>query len=145
MKEGENMSKKVEIKITSEIHQEDDAAVFVSFCLGTIERIGDDWRIKYDEKNKEGDVEAKVLIKPNELVMQRGDAKGDHTLMKFEPGEKRKCKVVASGKQMNLESLTNKLNFSEISPGKMQLKVEYDLFSGLYLVGNYAIKIDIIE
>ncbi|MDY6042575.1 MAG: DUF1934 domain-containing protein, partial [Lactobacillus johnsonii] len=27
----------------------------------------------------------------------------------------------------------------------MQLKVEYDLFSGLYLVGNYAIKIDIIE
>ena len=143
MKEGENMSKKVEIKITSEIHQEDDAAVFERDGLGTIERIGDDWRIKYDEKNKEGDVEVKLLIKPNELVMQRGDAKGDHTLMK--PGEKRKCKVVASGKQMNLESLTNKLNFSEISPGKMQLKVEYDLFSGLYLVGNYAIKIDIIE
>ena len=145
MNEGENMSKKVEIKITSEIHQEDDAAVFERDGLGTIERIGDDWRIKYDEKNKEGDVEVKLLIKPNELVMQRGDAKGDHTLMKFETGEKRKCKVVASGKQMNLESLTNKLNFSEISPGKMQLKVEYDLFSGLYLVGNYAIKIDIIE
>ena len=145
MKEGENMSKKVEIKITSEIHQEDDAAVFERDGLGTIERIGDDWRIKYDEKNKEGDVEVKLLIKPNELVMQRGDAKGDHTLMKFEPGEKRKCKVVASGKQMNLESLTNKLNFSEISPGKMQLKVGYDVFSGLYLVGNYAMKIDIIE
>ena len=85
------------------------------------------------------------MVKPHELVMQRGDIKGDHTLMKFEPGEKRKCKVIAAGKQMNLESLTNKLDFSEISPGKMQLKVEYDLFSGLYLVGNYAIKIDIIE
>ena len=61
MKEGENMSKKVEIKITSEIHQEDDAAVFERDGLGTIERIGDDWRIKYDEKNKEGDVEVKLL------------------------------------------------------------------------------------
>lgn len=145
MKEGENMSKKVEIKITSKIHQEDESAVFERDGLGSIEKVGEDWRIKYSEKNKEGDVEVKLLIKPNELVMQRGDAKGDHTLMKFEPGEKRKCKIVASGKQMNLESLTNKLNFSEISPGKMQLKVEYDLFSGLYLVGNYAIKIDIIE
>ena len=144
MKEGENMSKKVEIKITSKIHQEDESAVFERDGLGSIEKVGEDWRIKYSEKNKEGDVEVKLLIKPNELVMQRGDAKGDHTLMKFEP-EKRKCKVVASGKQMNLESLTNKLNFSEISLGKMQLKVEYDLFSGLYLVGNYAIKIDIIE
>ncbi|OYR99624.1 hypothetical protein CBF68_03425 [Lactobacillus taiwanensis] len=139
------MSKKVEIKITSEIHQEDESAVFERDGLGSIERIGDDWRIKYDEKNKEGDVEVKLLVKPHELVMQRGDIKGDHTLMKFEPGEKRKCKVIAAGKQMNLESLTNKLDFSEISPGKMQLKVEYDLFSGLYLVGNYAIKIDIIE
>lgn len=145
MNEGENMSKKVEIKITSKIHQEDESAVFERDGLGSIEKVGEDWRIKYREKNKEGDVEVKLLIKPNELVMQRGDAKGDHTLMKFELGEKRKCKVVASGKQMNLESLTNKLNFSEISPGKMQLKVEYDLFSGLYLVGNYAIKIDIIE
>lgn len=139
------MSREVEIKITSEIHQEDDAAVFERDGLGSIERIGDDWRIKYDEKNKEGDVEVKLLVKPHELVMQRGDIKGDHTLMKFEPGEKRKCKIMAAGKQMNLESLTNKLDFSEISPGKMQLKVEYDLFSGLYLVGNYAIKIDIIE
>ncbi|MRM98157.1 DUF1934 domain-containing protein [Lactobacillus taiwanensis] len=139
------MSKKVEIKITSEIHQEDESAVFERDGLGSIERIGDDWRIKYDEKNKEGDIEVKLLVKPHELVMQRGDIKGDHTLMKFEPGEKRKCKVIAAGKQMNLESLTNKLDFSEISPGKMQLKVEYDLFSGLYLVGNYAIKIDIIE
>lgn len=139
------MSKEVEIKITSEIHQEDDAAVFERDGLGSIERIGDDWRIKYDEKNKEGEVEVKLLVKPHELVMQRGDIKGDHTLMKFEPGEKKKCKIMAAGKQMNLESLTNKLDFSEISPGKMQLKVEYDLFSGLYLVGNYAIKIDIIE
>ncbi|WP_347283944.1 DUF1934 domain-containing protein [Lactobacillus taiwanensis] len=139
------MSKEVEIKITSEIYQEDESAVFERDGLGSIERIGDDWRIKYDEKNKEGDVEVKLLVKPHELVMQRGDIKGDHTLMKFEPGEKRKCKVIAAGKQMNLESLTNKLDFSEISPGKMQLKVEYDLFSGLYLVGNYAIKIDIIE
>ncbi|QTQ40147.1 DUF1934 domain-containing protein [Lactobacillus taiwanensis] len=139
------MSKEVEIKITSEIHQEDESAVFERDGLGSIERIGDDWRIKYDEKNKEGDVGVKLLVKPHELVMQRGDIKGDHTLMKFEPGEKRKCKVIAAGKQMNLESLTNKLDFSEISPGKMQLKVEYDLFSGLYLVGNYAIKIDIIE
>lgn len=139
------MNKEVEIKITSEIHQEDDSAVFERDGLGTIEKLDDGWRIKYNEKNKEGDVEVKLLVKPNELVMQRGDIKGDHTLMKFEPGEKKKCEIMAAGKQMNLVSLTNKLDFSKISPGKMQLKVEYDLFSGLYLVGNYAIKIEVID
>ncbi len=82
MNEGENMSKKVEIKITSKIHQEDESAVFERDGLGSIEKVGEDWRIKYSEKNKEGDVEVKLLIKPNELVMQRGDAKGDHTLMR---------------------------------------------------------------
>lgn len=139
------MNKEVEIKITSEIHQEDDSAVFERDGLGTIEKLDDGWRIKYNEKNKEGDVEVKLLVKPNELVMQRGDIKGDHTLMKFEPGEKKKCKIMATGKQMNLVSLTNKLDFSKISPGKMQLKVEYDLFSGLYLIGNYALKIEVID
>lgn len=139
------MNKEVEIKITSEIHQEDNSAVFEREGLGSLERIGNNWRLKYNEKNKEGDVEVKLLIKPNELVMQRGDIKGDHTLMKFEPGEKQKCKVMAAGKQMDLVSLTNKLDFSKISPGKMQLKVEYDLFSGLYLVGNYAIKIEVTD
>lgn len=139
------MNKEVEIKITSEIHQEDDSAVFERDGLGTIEKLDDGWRIKYNEKNKEGDVEVKLLVKPNELVMQRGDIKGDHTLMKFEPGEKKKCKIMAAGKQMNLVSLTNKLDFSKIFPGKMQLKVEYDLFSGLYLIGNYAIKIEVID
>ena len=51
MKEGENMSKKVEIKITSEIHQEDESAVFERDGLGSIEKVGEDWRIKYSEKN----------------------------------------------------------------------------------------------
>ena len=123
------MNKEVEIKITSEIHQEDDSAVFEREGLGSLEKIGNNWRLKYNEKNKAGDVEVKLLIKPNE----------------FEPGEKQECKVMAAGKQMDLVSLTNKLDFSKISPGKMQLKVEYDLFSGLYLVGNYAIKIEVTD
>lgn len=39
MKEGENMSKKVEIKITSKIHQEDESAVFERDGLGSIEKL----------------------------------------------------------------------------------------------------------
>ena len=55
MNEGENMSKKVEIKITSKIHQEDESAVFERDGLGSIEKVGEDWRIKYREKDqKEG-------------------------------------------------------------------------------------------
>ena len=82
------MNKEVEIKITSEIHQEDDSAVFEREGLGSLEKIGNNWRLKYNEKNKAGDVEVKLLIKTNELVMKRGYIKGDHTLMKFDPGEK---------------------------------------------------------
>ncbi|EFB61929.1 hypothetical protein HMPREF9209_1863 [Lactobacillus gasseri 224-1] len=44
------MNKEVEIKITSEIHQEDDSAVFEREGLGSLEKIGNNWRLKYNEK-----------------------------------------------------------------------------------------------
>lgn len=136
---------KITIKLTSKITQEDQTEIFTRTGFGTIEKLADDrgWRVNYEEENKTGNVPVKLLIKPKELVMQRGKIEAnDYTMMKFEPGEKKNCRIIASAKIMDLTSLTKKLTFSGENGENMKLNVEYELFSGLYLIGNYAIEID---
>ena len=137
----------IKVKLTSTITQEDRSETFSKVGIGTIEKISkDSWRVKYEEENKEGNVPVMLLIKPHELVMQRGRIEdNDYNMMKFEPGEKKNCRIIASSRVMDLTSITQKLDFSGENDENMQLKVEYELFSGLYLIGNYAIKIDFYQ
>lgn len=134
----------IKVKLTSTITQEDQTETFSKVGIGTIEKVGNDsWRVKYDEENKGGSVPVMLMIKPRELIMQRGKIEdNNYNMMKFEPGEKKNCRIIASSRVMDLTSITQKLDFSGENNKNMQLKVEYELFSGLYLIGNYAIKID---
>lgn len=134
----------IKVKLTSTITQEDQTETFTKVGIGTIEKVGEDsWRVKYDEENKGGSVPVMLMIKPRELIMQRGKIEdNNYNMMKFEPGEKKNCRIIASSRVMDLTSITQKLDFSGEINENMQLKVEYELFSGLYLIGNYAIKID---
>lgn len=134
----------IKVKLTSTITQEDQSETFSKEGLGTIEKVNNDsWRVKYDEQNKHGSVPVMLMIKPRELIMQRGKIEdNNYNMMKFEPGEKKNCRIIAASRVMDLTSITQKLDFSGKINENMQLKVEYELFSGLYLVGNYAIKID---
>lgn len=134
----------IKVKITSTITQEDRTETFSKYGIGTIEQVGDDsWRVKYDEENREGNVEVKLLIKPAELIMQRGKIEeNNYNMMKFAPGEKKNCRIIAASRIMDLTSETQKLVFSGKMGENMQLKVEYKLFSGLYLIGSYAITME---
>ncbi|EFR61277.1 hypothetical protein LBJG_01704 [Lactobacillus jensenii 1153] len=56
----------------------------------------------------------------------------------MELGEKRGCKYVVNNRQMDLISETKFLKVTKYG-GRVKVQVEYDLFSGLYLIGNYAV------
>ena len=134
---------KVKVEIISKITQEDQSETIKRHGSGTMDESHGSWRFQYDEENKTGNVPVKIMIKPDEMVMQRGSVEAnDYTMMKFAPGEKKNCRIIAASKIMDLTSLTKKLEFSDENNDNMQLTVEYDLFSGLYLIGNYAIKIN---
>ena len=134
---------KVRVEIISKITQENQSETIKRDGTGTMEENHGSWRFQYNEKNKTGDVPVKIMIKPDEMIMQRGSVEAnDYTMMKFTPGEKRNCRIIAASKIMDLTSLTKKMHFSDENNDNMQLTVEYDLFSGLYLIGNYAIKIN---
>lgn len=134
---------KVKVEIISKITQEDQSETIKRHGSGTMDESNGSWRFQYDEENKTGNVPVKIMIKPDEMVMQRGSVEAnDYTMMKFAPGEKKNCRIIAASKIMDLTSLTKKLEFSDENNDNMQLTVEYDLFSGLYLIGNYAIKIN---
>lgn len=134
----------IKVKLTSTITQEEQTETFSKVGIGTMEKVGKaSWRVKYDEENKGGVVPVMLMIKPHELIMQRGKIEdNNYNMMKFEPGEKKNCRIIASSRVMDLTSITQKLCFSDENDENMQLKVEYELFSGLYLIGNYAINID---
>lgn len=126
---------KINIDLTSTIKQENDEETFHQQIPGELEKENETIRISYEE---EENISVKMLLKDNELIIRRGTDANNHSLMRFKPGEKMSCRYLVEGRQMDLISVTNLLEFEE-NDGYQQLHVEYDLFSGLYLVGNYAV------
>ena len=93
-------------------------------------------RISYDEDEA---ISVKMLRKEDELIIRRGADKNNYSFMKFVPGEKESCRYVVEGRQMDMVSVTNLLEYVTQEDGSRKLRVEYDLFNGLYLIGNYTV------
>lgn len=127
--------KKVEIHLTSKITQEDETAAFEKTMPGEFSEKDGIMRLSYLE---DGQIPIKIMIKNNEMIMRRGVDSRNHSLMRFTPGEKEDCHYLVEGRQMDLTSVTNLLKVTK-NGNEHKVSVEYDLFSGLYLIGNYAV------
>lgn len=125
-----------QIKFTSTITQDTEEETFAKEMPGEIKEDSGIIRISYLE---DGEIPVKMLFKDKELIMRRGVDKLNYSFMRFVPGEKEDCRYLVEGRQMDLSSVTNLLSFSTEKDGKRKLHVEYDLFSGLYLIGNYTV------
>ncbi|MDE6491662.1 DUF1934 domain-containing protein [Lactobacillus intestinalis] len=126
---------KVEIHLTSKITQEDETATFEKTMPGEFSEKDGIMRLSYLE---DGQIPIKIMIKNNEMIMRRGVDSRNHSLMRFTPGEKEDCHYLVEGRQMDLTSVTNLLKVTK-NGDEHKVSVEYDLFSGLYLIGNYAV------
>lgn len=126
----------ISIDLTSQITQDNDTETFHKSSSGTLEEAENILRISYLEDNQ---IPVKLLIKDHELLLRRGVDHNNYSFMRLVPGEKAACRYLVDGRQMDLLSVTNRLELTETEDGSRKLQVEYDLFSGLYLVGNYAI------
>lgn len=127
--------KKVEIHLTSKITQEDETATFEKTMPGEFSEKDGIMRLSYLE---DGQIPIKIMIKNNEMIMRRGVDSRNHSLMRFTPGEKEDCHYLVEGRQMDLTSVTNLLKVTK-NGNEHKVSVEYDLFSGIYLIGNYAV------
>lgn len=129
--------KEVDLKFKSTITQEQDSESFQKTAKAQVEELEDGWRLKYLEDNQ---IPVKILLKKQKqtLIINRGVVPSDYSLIKLELGEKRGCKYVVNNRQMDLISETKFLKVTKYG-GRIKVQVEYDLFSGLYLIGNYAV------
>lgn len=127
---------KINIDLTSTITQDKETETFKKHMTGEFKKDEENIRISYLE---DGVIPVKMLLKDNELILRRGVDRQNYSLMRFMPGEKKACKYVVTNRQMDLTSVTNLLEFQEENDGSAKLHVEYDLFSGLYLIGNYTV------
>lgn len=127
---------KININLTSKITQDNETETFNKKGVGEIKFDNEITRISYLENNE---IPVKMLLKDNELIIRRGVDSNNYSLMRFVPGEKQACRYVAVGRQMDLTSVTNLLEYEDQKDGSQKLHVEYDLFSGLYLIGNYTV------
>ena len=129
--------KEVDLKFKSTITQEQDSESFQKIAKAQVEELKDGWRLKYLEDNQ---IPVKILLKKQKqtLIITRGVVPSNYSLIKLELGEKRGCKYVVNNRQMDLISETKFLKVTKYG-GRTKVQVEYDLFSGLYLIGNYAV------
>ena len=127
---------KINIDLTNTITQEKDSETFHKNIDGEIKKDDKTIRVSYLE---DGTIPVKMLLKDNELILRRGVDHQNYSLMRFVPGEKQACRYVVSDRQMDLTSVTNLLEYEPQNDGSEKLHIEYDLFSGLYLIGNYTV------
>lgn len=126
----------ITINLTSKITQENESETFTKQIPGKMTEENGIMRISYDEEEA---ISVKMLLKEDELIIRRGTDKNNYSFMKFVPGEKESCRYVVEGRQMDMVSVTNLLEYVTQEDGSCKLRVEYDLFNGLYLIGNYTV------
>ena len=126
----------ITVNLTSKITQGDETETFTRTSAGELKQDGEITRVSYAEENA---IPVKMLIKEDELLIRRGGDKNNYSFMKFIPGEKAHCRYVVEGRQMDMDSVANLLEYETLEDGSRKLRVEYDLFNGLYLIGNYAV------
>lgn len=127
---------KIKVNFTSTIVQGKDQETFHKEAEGEYKVSGEKIRISYLEDKT---IPVKILLKEDELIIRRGVDHQNYSLLRFVPGEKKSCRYIVAGRQMDLLSVTNLLVLSDEEDGSRKLQVEYDLFSGLYLIGNYTV------
>ncbi|HBQ42760.1 MAG TPA: DUF1934 domain-containing protein, partial [Lactobacillus acetotolerans] len=117
---------KVKVNLTSTITQKKETETFKKSTDGELKTIGDITRLSYLE---DGVIPVKMLLKENELLIKRGVDENNYSFMRFVPGEKEACRYVVEGRQMDLTSAANLLEFETQEDGSQKLRIEYDLFS----------------
>ncbi|WEV70627.1 DUF1934 domain-containing protein [Lactobacillus sp. ESL0785] len=127
---------KVTVKFTSTIRQENEQESFAKQAVGELKQAGAITRVSYLEDDQ---IPVKILIKDNDVIIRRQTDEQNYSQLHFRLGEQQACRYVAAGYQMDLTSTTNFLKFSTKNNGSQELRIEYDLFSGLYLIGNYTV------
>lgn len=127
---------KVKINFTSTIKQENERETFKKTADGELVQNGKITRVSYLEDQE---IPVRILINENSVIIRRGTDSQNYSQLHFKVGEQKDCRYVAQGYQMDLKSTTKLIKFFTKNNGSKELQIEYDLFSGLYLIGNYAI------
>lgn len=127
---------KIKIDLTSKITQGEKTETISQQAEGELREDGAVKRIFYEAEK----VPVKMLVKEQELLIRRGTDHSNFSQMHFILGEKGQCKYVVEGRQLDLLSETKRLELKENAAGQ-QLEVEYDLFSGVDLIGSYAVSL----
>ena len=127
---------KVKIDFTSKIIQGKDSETFKKKADGELIESAGNTRVFYLE---DGKIPVKILIKEGNVIIRRGTDRNNYSQLHFVVGERKDCRYVAQGYQMDLQSMTEFIKFFPKNNGSSELQIEYNLYSGLYLVGNYAV------
>lgn len=117
----------ITVNLTSKITQDNETETFTKTAQGQLEEKNNVIRLSYMEDDT---IPVKMLLKEDELIIKRGVDANNYSLMKFIPGEKVNCRYVVEGRQMDMVSVTNLLEYED-QGSSHQLRLEYDLFNGL--------------
>ena len=127
---------KVKIDFTSKIIQGKDSETFKKTADGKLVESAGNTRVSYLE---DGKIPVKILIKEGNVIIRRGTDRNNYSQLHFVVGERKDCRYVAQGYQMDLQSTTEFIKFFPKNNGSSELQIEYNLYSGLYLIGNYTV------
>lgn len=129
----------VKINLKTKITQEDETEEFSFSQNGEIVEGPRGLMIKYRENNQ---IPVRLVVKNKIVELHRTVDQNNLSVMRFNLLQKTAAEYISAGRKLDLEVQTNKIEINEL-PNKngKEIIVEYDLYTGLYLVGNYHFKL----
>ncbi len=126
---------KVQVALTSVIQQEGDVQTLQQAYEGELTVTPQAVKVVYQEAP---DCQVKLWVMPKQITLMR-QSRDQETFLRLALGEKKPCHYLVQGHRLEMTSTTQRLTSTQVHAKSRQVKVEYELFSGLYLVGNYRV------
>lgn len=126
----------IKVTFTSTIRQAEETETFTHQANGQLTQQNGITRVTYQE---DATTVVKLVIKADDVIIKRSQDEQNYSLLHFNSYETKACKMIAAGYQTDLTSKTKLLKFFTKNAATKELQIEYDLFSGLYLIGNYTV------
>lgn len=141
MDDNKSNAKEVSVDIKTSILQDDDRQDFTFHESGNLVKVGDNLYLRFKEHQNGKEVAAVTLkITDEHVQLTRQDNVGHHSRLVFEKNKDHETVYQTPYGPLKIEVRTKQLSFGyQESSQNGDLNIDYDLYSGDMMVGEYNI------
>lgn len=124
----------VQVRLKTTITQGPETESFEFSERGQLEELDGKFILNYRES---GTIPVRIETMGNKVELKRGVAPANYSKLHFAVGQRVSAEYVVDGQTMEIATQTKSIKRSQPDVQSEKIVIEYDLYTGVNLVGNY--------